>query len=84
MKTYTIPQVWRAWGTVMIKATNLKAAVKKAYSGPIPKHGEYVDDSQQIDWEGLEIHNDLPEKDKEFIRNNQNGISKFNVSGGVS
>ena len=68
MKTYKIPQVWQSWGVTEVKANSLEEAVKKAGLGPLPKQHEYIDDSQQFDWEGMTIHNDkLSEKDIKFL-----------------
>jgi len=58
LKTFTIPCIWQAWGLLHIEAKNLKEAKKKAFDMPLPADSEYIDDSFEIDEEGIPIHNE--------------------------
>lgn len=68
MKTYNIPQVIQRWGINKVKANSLAEAVVLAYQ-QLPKATEYIEDSQETDYEGISLHNDnLSETDLVFIR----------------
>jgi len=57
MKTFNIPVTWTCWALMKIKADNIEEAQDKAMQSSLPLESEYIDDSFQIDGEGLEIHN---------------------------
>ena len=68
MKEYTIPVIWQSWAKVTIKAKSLKDAMKKVRDGSLPKDGEYIDGSFELDIEGIEIHNEnLSKKEKTLL-----------------
>lgn len=60
-KTFKIPVVYQSWGLVEVEAKSLKEAVKYAEDNlaelPLPDEPAYVEDSYEIDYEGIEIHN---------------------------
>lgn len=61
-KTYEIPVVWQEYGIVRVKAASLAEAVGKVQGGWgrgdwMPQYSTPIDDSLEIDREGLEIHN---------------------------
>jgi len=56
MKTYHIPVIWQSWGLLHIKAKSMEEAEELALDAPLPV-GEYVDDSFEIDYEGIGVHN---------------------------
>ena len=55
-KTFKIPVVWQMWGIISVEAKNLKEAKEKVYSMSLPR-GEYIDDSFEIDEEGIQHYN---------------------------
>ena len=57
MKKYKIPVVWQSWGLCVVKAKSLEEAKQKVLDGPLPPQAEYIDDSFEIDEEGISIHN---------------------------
>lgn len=59
-KEYRIPVVWQQMGFYYVEADSLKDALEKiAKTGcPLPDNGEYLEDSFEIDWEGLEDYQD--------------------------
>jgi hypothetical protein len=59
MKTFKIPVTYQMWGTYLVQAENLKEAKEKIfYPGfGLPDNASYIDDSIQIDEEGITIHN---------------------------
>jgi hypothetical protein len=60
MKKYKIPVIWEYWGILEIEADNLEKAKKEALeSQRLPRGGEYIEDSNRVDDEGCEIHNNL-------------------------
>ena len=60
---YKIPCVWQVWGIMKIKAKSLEEAINKAENEePLPEHPEYIDDSFEVDHEGILIHNPLEVK----------------------
>ena len=55
-KTYKIPCVWQNHGYYEIKAFSLEDAIDLAYErGELPKDSEYIEDSLEIDFAGIEI-----------------------------
>lgn len=62
-KTYKIPLVWQSWGIVEVKAGSLEEAMDKAREGSLPKDGAYIDDSFEVDLEGVAEYNKLSEKE---------------------
>jgi hypothetical protein len=63
---YKIPTVQTYWGLIEVEAEYMEDAINKALL-TTPKELEYVDDSQQIDWEGISIHNDLDPDDTVYV-----------------
>lgn len=58
MEEYRIPVIWQMWGIITIKAKTLKEAIKKAEKDPNPlPFGHYIDDSWEVDKEGVKLHN---------------------------
>lgn len=53
-KRYKIPVVLSLWGLVEVEAKDLEEAKKKAMRKADPIDMEYIEDSCQIDEEGLE------------------------------
>jgi hypothetical protein len=67
---WIIPATWECWGKYEIPKSEfptLAAAVAHSYTLALPQQGEYVDDSLQIDWEGIALHNDIPEEEVQQI-----------------
>jgi len=58
MKTYKIPVTWESWGLVTVEAPCLETAKRKVLNGPLPYNPEYVEDSFNIDEEGISIYNE--------------------------
>ena len=58
MKQYKIPVIWECWGLVRVEANSLEEAKEKAihHETPLPD-GDYIEDSQVIDEEGVLLHN---------------------------
>lgn len=59
-KEYTIPLLWRVWGTIDVVADTLEEAVNKALGPnmPLPAESEYICDSLIVDWDGIAQYND--------------------------
>lgn len=53
---YIIPTIHQIWGTQEIEANCLTEAIQKAKQS-LPTNGEYVEDSQQIDYDSLDSFN---------------------------
>lgn len=66
MKTFKIPVVYQMWGTYTIKAENIEEAKQKVFDPGIglPDNASYIDDSLQIDEEGITIHNPVTKVSK--------------------
>ena len=59
---WSIPVIWQEWGICRIlkaKHPTIEEAKEAVFATetPLPQ-GEYIDDSLQIDEEGIEIHNE--------------------------
>lgn len=54
LKKYRIPVVWQMMGYQYIHASNIQEAIRIAGNMPLPDNGEYLEDSFEIDIEGLE------------------------------
>lgn len=63
-KTYKIPVIYSVWGLVEVEAESLAEAIQTAEGGDLPDKPEYIEDSFEVDIEGIEIHNELSEEDK--------------------
>lgn len=63
MKNYKIPVVWQSWGIVEVKANSLEEAMDKARAGSLPRNGAYIDDSFEVDLEGVATYNNLSEQE---------------------
>ena len=60
MKTYRIPVIWEMWGIIDVEARSLKTSKAKVFEPEIGlPDGHYIEDSFQIDEEGIEGLNDL-------------------------
>lgn len=57
IKTYKIPVIWQSVGICEIEAESLQEAIEKAENGPLPNNSSYIDDSFEIDCEGISFHN---------------------------
>lgn len=57
MKTYNIPVIWQCSAVIPIQADSLEEAIKLAHDAPLPTNGEYIDDSFEVDEEGIPFHN---------------------------
>lgn len=68
VKEYTIPVVWSVMGRMKIKATSLEEALLKAEDVPLPKDSSYLDDSFEIDYDGVRNYNpNLSDEDKDEL-----------------
>lgn len=62
MSTYKVPVVYQVWGLVEVEAENKADLIKKLKDAefvaemPLADNPEYIDDSYEIDWEGLDNH----------------------------
>ena len=68
---WIITVLWRSWGQYQIpksKFPTLAEAIAHSSSLALPQQGEYMEDSLEIDWEGIVLHNNLPEEEVEQIR----------------
>lgn len=63
MKNYKIPVVWQSWGIVEVEANSLEEAMDKAREGSLPRNGAYIDDSIEVDLEGISTYNNLSEQE---------------------
>ena len=59
LKTYKIPVIWQVVGLMNIEANSLEEAIEKAQAPgtPLPRDGNYIEDSFEIDLEGIPYHN---------------------------
>lgn len=52
MATFKIPVEWTSYGTVDVEADTIEEAIAYAHANkdelPLPDHGEYMEDSYQI------------------------------------
>ena len=63
---WTIPVTWECWGKYEIpkeKCPTLQEALDQLSNLPLPSNGEYVDDSERVDWEGIALFNEMTEAD---------------------
>ena len=57
MTYYRIPATWLTYGYVTVEAPSLQEALQKAHDSPdLPDDGDYIDDSFEIDREGVELN----------------------------
>ena len=60
MKTYKVPVVYQVWGLVEVEAENRADLERKlkdeefVQEMPLADDPDYIDESYEIDWEGLE------------------------------
>ena len=54
---YKIPVTWQAYGMLYIEANSLQDAVDAADESPLPKDSEYINDSFEVDIEGIPYNN---------------------------
>lgn len=65
---FKIPVVWEMWGMYHIEAKSLDEARRKIFASGIGlPYGYYVDDSMEIDEEGILIHNEQTTDTKECL-----------------
>ena len=60
---WTIPVTWECWGKYEIpksKFPTLEEAITHSQTLALPQPGEYVDDSERVDWEGIALFNEIP------------------------
>ena len=57
MKTYKSPVVRQMAGVCQIEAESLEEAIQKAQEGPLPNNRDYIEDSFEVDFEGIPYHN---------------------------
>jgi hypothetical protein len=57
MKTYTIPVLWQVYSCMKIEANSLDEAIEIANDSPLPKDGEYIEESFIIDHDAISNHN---------------------------
>lgn len=57
MPKYKIPVVWQSWGLIEVEAKDVEEAKEKALENGLPDNPEYIDDSFEIDEEGIDFHN---------------------------
>lgn len=54
MKTYRVPVVWTMMGYVTVQAADIDDAIDAADEAPLPDDGSYLDDSFEIETDGIE------------------------------
>ena len=54
---FKIPVIWQVAGVMEIEADSLDAAIAQTERNTLPDNGEYIDDSFEIDYEGIHYHN---------------------------
>lgn len=85
INTYKIPVVYQSWGLVDVEAQSLDEAIEYAEDNlndlPLPDDPQYVEDSYEIDYEGIYAHNN--EKNYSASYDAKNHISKntFKIEG---
>lgn len=57
MPKYKIPCNWTMYGVMEIEAENLSEAIEKAYDGQALPHGDFVEDSFDVDQSDLHLYN---------------------------
>lgn len=68
MQTYKIPVTWESWGILNIEADSLQEALEKADVVGLPKNGEYIDDTFEVDYAGIPMYNEnLSEAEIELV-----------------
>jgi hypothetical protein len=68
MKEYTIPVVWTVTGRMKIKSESLAAALLVADASPLPENASYMDDSFEVDYDGVRYLNpNLSDEDKDEL-----------------
>lgn len=71
MSVYKIPVLWQVWGIAEVEADSVEEAVELASSWetPLPKTSEYIDDSFEVDVEGILFQNsNLTDKDIAYLK----------------
>lgn len=56
-KTYKIPVIWQATAIIEVEANSIEEAAEKANSAPLPRDSNYIEDSFEVDYEGIYFHN---------------------------
>jgi hypothetical protein len=71
-KTYRVPCTWQMYGYVNVEASDWDDAVEEAYADevPLPKDGEYVISSFEVDHEGIECEEEEENKILSFPTGN--------------
>lgn len=66
---WSIPLIWQCFGIAQVdkkEALTLREAVNKVFNTPTPlPPGAYIEDSLQVDYKGITIHN--PEITEQFL-----------------
>ena len=57
---YRIPVTWEMWGVCDIEAESLEEAKAKVFdcNTPLPENPSYIDDTIQIDEDGIGMYNE--------------------------
>ena len=65
LREYTIPVVYTVMGRMKIKAESLADALLIAEDAPLPKDASYVEDSFEVDFDGVKhLNPNLSDEDK--------------------
>ncbi len=57
LKNYKIPVTWTMYAVVQVQAQNVIDAINKVEEGDIPTGGGYLEDTFQVDNDGLAVFN---------------------------
>lgn len=72
LNVYKIPVVYQNWGLIDVAATSLAEAVKYAENNidklPLPENPQYIDESFEIDYDGIEAHNKVEKNTSLFTK----------------
>ena len=78
LETFKIPVVYQSWGLVEVEAKSLQEAVKYAEDNlielPLPDDPQYVEDSYEIDYEGIAAHNNGLMKQEEYVNESKEKV----------
>jgi hypothetical protein len=62
-KEFKIPVIYETWGIIHVQADSLEDAISKVETDPdhypLPYDPQYIEGSFQIDYDGVEIHNNF-------------------------
>ena len=57
LKNYKIPVTWTMYAVVQVQAQDVNDAINKVEAGSIPTGGSYLEDTFQVDNDGLTVFN---------------------------